>query len=88
MHWNLIPADTNILVTHGPAYGIPDRTIHGEQAGCEDLLTRIEEIKPRFHICGIFTKLMESWKKGTICLNASVLDHRYQMKHEPVLFEY
>jgi len=37
-HWNLIPEDTDILLTHGPAFGILDRCQSGERVGCEDLL--------------------------------------------------
>ena len=36
-HWDLIPSDVDILVTHGPPYGIFDETIDGIHAGCEDL---------------------------------------------------
>lgn len=52
-HWDKIPANTDILVTHGPAYGILDLTHFGNQkVGCPLLRKKIEEIKPVLHICG------------------------------------
>ena len=37
-HWNLIPQETDILITHGPAFGKLDVTVRGEHVGCADLL--------------------------------------------------
>lgn len=50
--WDLIPSDTDVLITHGPPYGIGDRTLSGQHVGCEDLLARVQEIKPRIHVFG------------------------------------
>lgn len=50
--WENIPNDVDILITHGPVYGILDDTITGYKAGCEDLYNRIMEIKPKLHVCG------------------------------------
>ena len=48
-----IPDKTNVLITHGPAYGhgdyVPSNRIH---AGCLSLLKRIVEVKPSLHIFG------------------------------------
>jgi len=49
--WQLIPEDTDILVTHSPPCGIMDED-SGVSHGCSDLLERVEQIKPRFHIFG------------------------------------
>lgn len=52
-HWDLIPADTQVLVTHGPPLGILDLTFSGEHKGCEDLRATIEELKDlRLHVFG------------------------------------
>ena len=48
-----IPEDVDILVTHGPPYGILDRspgTLH--HAGCPQLLEAVTRLKPRLHIFG------------------------------------
>ncbi len=39
--WAMIPADTDVLVTHGPPQGILDRTMGGDQAGCEALAAEL-----------------------------------------------
>jgi Icc-related predicted phosphoesterase len=58
--WRLIPNDTNVLITHGPPYGILDEAPRGslpnENVGCEDLRGRIEELvsfdRLKLHIFG------------------------------------
>lgn len=40
-HWNMIPEDTNVLVSHGPPMGILDKLIDGTDVGCQDLMDRI-----------------------------------------------
>lgn len=56
-HWNLIPKNTDILVTHGPPQGILDKTADrydrmGASVGCEVLRKKIEEIRPVLHVFG------------------------------------
>ena len=41
-HWDLIPTNTDILITHGPPFGILDATNSGEKVGCEDLLDVVQ----------------------------------------------
>lgn len=87
-HWDLIPLDTDILITHGPAYGVLDRTIHGLPVGCEDLLHKIKKVNPKYFICGhIHEGYGMREVHGTTYINASVLDVRYQMVNRPVVFE-
>src|SRR4029450_13285789 len=50
--WVLIPADTNVLIPHGPPQGYADRTFRHQHAGCADLLDIVETIAPRVHIFG------------------------------------
>lgn len=50
--WSRIPDDTQILITHGPPAGICDLTVGGEQAGCDDLLRRVKQVKPLLHLFG------------------------------------
>ncbi|MFD1770646.1 metallophosphatase domain-containing protein [Sphingobacterium suaedae] len=35
-HWDLIPDDTEVLITHGPPFGILDETVYGKRSGCEN----------------------------------------------------
>lgn len=90
--WAKIPDDTDILITHGPPFGYGDYTMNGDKAGCVDLLYRIKVIKPTIHVFGhihegygMFT-LADA--RGVTLINASVLDHRYNMVNEPVLIDY
>lgn len=49
--WEMIPEDTDILITHSPPCGIMDED-GGISHGCSDLLERVQLIQPRFHIFG------------------------------------
>ena len=87
-HWKLIPEDTDILMTHGPAHGILDRTARGEHVGCKDLLQKINKVKPKFHIAGHIHEAYGMEKHGeTTFINASVLNLRYQLANESISFE-
>lgn len=51
--WKDIPADTDILLTHGPPYSIGDRTNRGDFAGCQKLYERLHQLKRlKLHVCG------------------------------------
>lgn len=83
-NWDLIPDDTGILITHGPPVGILDETVYGDRTGCEDLLLRIDQVKPKLHIFGHIHEEYGTFIKGeTTFVNASVLDDWYEMKNEP-----
>jgi predicted phosphodiesterase len=87
-HWDLVPNDTDVLITHGPVYTILDKTISGKYAGCEDLLQKVKAIKPKVHICGhIHEAYGRMEKDNTLYINASVLDEKYQMRNEPVIVD-
>jgi len=87
-HWNLIPTDTHILMTHGPVAGIHDSVINGEHVGCRDLLEKVKEIKPKVHVCGhIHEASGVSQKWGTKFINACVLNESYELVNKPVVFE-
>lgn len=87
-HWNKIPQDTDILITHGPVFGILDKTTRNEHVGCKDLLNKVEEIKPKFHICGHIHEAYGYLKQeNTEYINASVLDENYNLRNQPLVFE-
>jgi Icc-related predicted phosphoesterase len=86
-HWQLIPPDVHILVTHGPVYGVLDSTVRGQAVGCEMLLKKVKQLKPSIHICGhIHEAFGQVEADGTLFINASVLDVDYVLKNEPVVF--
>jgi Icc-related predicted phosphoesterase len=87
-HWDMIPSNTDILITHGPVFGILDYTNSGMRVGCEDLLVKVQEVKPKFHICGhIHEAYGMQEKDGTTFINASVLNEKYVLVNEPIVFE-
>lgn len=87
-HWDLIPTQTDILITHGPVCGILDRTVYGQEVGCADLLEAVERIKPRVHICGhIHEAYGEKVVAQTRFINACVVNEDYFLVNSPVEFE-
>jgi predicted phosphohydrolase len=51
--WARIPTPTDVLITHGPPQGIGDWVFwSSSRQGCADLLARVQEVKPLFHLFG------------------------------------
>ncbi len=87
-HWQLIPENTDILLTHGPPKGILDKTFQGLAVGCEMLLNRIEQIQPKYNIFGHIHEAYGQVTKNNIhFINASVVNLRYMVVNPPVVFE-
>jgi Icc-related predicted phosphoesterase len=75
-HWEMIPEDTDILITHCPPFGILDFNDKGKHEGCQDLLEIVhQKIKPRLHIFGHLHDAHGQVKIGeTIFVNASIVN--------------
>lgn len=90
--FNLIPVDTDILVSHGPPQGILDISGHPynqPNLGCEILAKRIEVVRPKIHVFGhIHGSNGYLFKNGTHFFNASVLNERYEYRYTPVTFDW
>jgi Icc-related predicted phosphoesterase len=81
-----IPTGIDILVSHGPPYGILDQINKGTDEepkmvsqGCRDLIVKINQIKPKINLFG---HLHENGSKrihvdGTDFYNVAYLDERY-----------
>lgn len=80
-HWDAIPDDTDVLITHGPMRNVldfVDNRFGSERTGCEVLVDAIERVKPKYHIFGhIHDMYGKQEHDGVIHLNASVLNDRY-----------
>ncbi|KAF8126532.1 Metallo-dependent phosphatase-like protein [Boletus edulis] len=51
--YSRIPNDTEILITHTPPYGTLDTTKRGKNAGCQVLLSKLNDLKQcRLHVFG------------------------------------
>jgi Icc-related predicted phosphoesterase len=88
-HWSLIPEDVDILMTHGPAFGVLDRTSRGEKVGCVDLRETIDKIQPKLFVCGHIHEAQGVAENGkTTFINASVVNLKYQVVNKPVVFDW
>ncbi|MFZ1612959.1 MAG: metallophosphoesterase, partial [Holophaga sp.] len=88
--WKLLPMDTDVLITHGPPYGVldevrPRMTAWGPveegsgNLGCEKLAIRLTTVRPRLHVFGhIHDGAGFLQKGGTTYINASVCDEDYK----------
>lgn len=87
-HWDKIPKNTDILITHGPAGGVLDLTQEGNTAGCWLLRNKIAEIKPVLHVCGHIHEARGVFvdpSGPTTYVNASSLDRRYELYEDEAL---
>jgi Icc-related predicted phosphoesterase len=82
-HWDLIPADTEILVTHGPPKYIRDwvrpGSVYEDHVGCEELAHKII-VTPsiKMHVFGhIHEARGYTYLDGVTYVNASALDDSY-----------
>lgn len=75
--WKLIPEGTQVLITHGPPFGILD-SVRTEHVGCADLLTRVGEVQPKLHAFGhIHAGSGVATSNGIQFVNASICDEQY-----------
>jgi Icc-related predicted phosphoesterase len=89
--WEAIPDNTDILITHGPAFGTLDTVVGRpwDNLGCELLAERIEVIKPKIHVCGhIHSGYGYEFKDDTHFFNAAVLDEQYEYTQKPMTFDW
>jgi len=91
-HWNRIPAGTDLLITHGPSFGVLDLVERGpgdsEHTGCPSLLHTVRCIAPQAHVFGhIHEGHGERQVDAVRCLNVSTMDRDYRIANAPVTFE-
>lgn len=91
--WAKIPDDVDVLITHGPPYGILDETGYiidssfgdpDRHVGCEELRKVIDRINPRIHAFG---HIHEGYGKvminDTVFINASTCNGQYRPVNAP-----
>lgn len=102
-YWDMIPNDTDVLLTHGPVYGILDYVERsGENVGCKDLLEAVKRVKPMIHACGhihcsygedsIIHEELEclnekAVKRKTHFINSALMSERYRIVNKPITIE-
>jgi len=85
--WELIPKDTDILVTHGPPLGVCDMNLAKQHCGCPELLAVVNKIKPRIHLFGhIHEGYGTHVTDDTLFINAASIDKvTKKLTNEPVV---
>lgn len=87
-YWDMIPDDTNILITHGPPEGFGDMNLEGKTVGCKDLLFRIEQLNDlNLHIFGHIHEGYGNYGFFGGFINACVVNRFYQVVNKPIEVE-
>ncbi len=89
--WDLIPVDTDVLITHGPPYHFGDRNNFNHHTGCKELANALNRVKPKFHVFGhIHEDFCQIRWNGIHLLNVSSIDYfkRPLEIRPPVVFTY
>lgn len=86
--WALIPDDTDVLITHGPPFGILDTVESGMRVGCEDLANALKRFKPKVHVFGhIHSSYGMVERDDCIFVNASICNEQYLATKEPIIVD-
>jgi Icc-related predicted phosphoesterase len=82
-----IPDDTDIFITHTPAYGILDSPPQSNyNAGCMELLEAVQRVQPILHVSGhIHGAYGTEEVDGTLYANAALLGPGGGIDHPPLL---
>lgn len=87
--WRQIPTGIDILITHGPPFGILDCTVTGDETGCHDLLAEVTtRIRPKLHLFG---HIHEDYGLRSVdditFVNSCIVDEAYTLANEPIVIE-
>jgi Icc-related predicted phosphoesterase len=96
--WALIPADTDVLVCHGPPQGYGDMVARrswarGGSQGSPSLTEAVRRVKPRLMVFGHIHEGRGSWEidhgggRKSILANVTVVDENYRNVYRPMAFE-
>ena len=92
-HWSKIPADTDILLTHGPPYSILDKSTRTPHLGCKELLKSVSTIvRPKLHTFGHIHNAHGQFKDEvefgrTLFVNASLCDNKFRTAYSPIVVD-
>lgn len=91
-HFDRIPGDTDILITHTPPYLILDENDRGIRCGSVNLRSALDRVQPLLHVFGhiheqggklLLYKHQLTNKDDTLCVNASIMDGDYEPTNKP-----
>jgi 3',5'-cyclic AMP phosphodiesterase CpdA len=91
--WDMIPDDTDVLITHGPPNEIRDFVSNWRQGdmnvGCELLRHQLDDrLNPVLHVFGhIHGAYGAVYNKETLYVNASTCTDRYEPSNKPIIVD-
>jgi Icc-related predicted phosphoesterase len=87
--WSLIPADTDVLLTHCPPNGYMDGYRYNNY-GCNVLLLHVKDrVKPAYHIFGhVHEQHGTVIEHGITFVNAEVVDGKHFVVYDPVILDF
>ena len=100
-HWDLIPEDTDVLITHTPPYMKLDkidprfrRYNKLDNVGCPILMAKVSDTKPLIHAFGHIHEgygmipTFSGFEDDIVYINASNLNDKYEPVNPPVIFDF
>jgi Icc-related predicted phosphoesterase len=89
-HWDKIPDDTDVLVTHGPPFGTLDKPdMLTPHLGCQELTKAVIRTMPRLHVFGHVHGGYgrESAWNNMLLVNCAVLNEAYALTNQPTVVD-
>lgn len=97
-HWRNIHTDTDILINHGPMYGVCDHPLQldghysSKHLGCKSLLDNLWLRNIPYFFSGHIHSASHELQKmsnyhDTLCACVSLLDEDYKMKYKPLVLD-
>jgi Icc-related predicted phosphoesterase len=87
--WDEIPDDSEILITHGPVYGILDTTLRKQHVGCVQLKDRLKTLEGlRLYVSGHIHEAYGTTEiDRTLYVNACVCNSSYRPIQKPIVVD-
>lgn len=92
--WGRIPTNTDVLITHGPPFGILDPGLGVPHVGCEELRQQyVDRLEPILHVFGHlhsgYGRVNGKFLLGrdTEFVNASLVNEAYSPVNKPIVVE-
>ena len=82
-----IPDDTDVLITHGPPFGILDQAPGSDDhQGCRALFDRVRQLKPKLHVFGHIHGAHGTFRtEDTLFVNAALLGSGGNIDNSPIV---
>jgi len=86
--WDMIPYDTDVLITHGPPMGVLDYTQRDMwNVGCLHLFDKVQQVKPKLHVFGHIHEgygIKKYDQENITFVNASSATLQYNLDNKPI----